>query len=289
MMVAIARRASSREPVKDRTPPVPAALPIAHETDAEVPARPGVATRDIGGIGIAVLTRAGALAELSEALARRRHVKLAFCNANLVNLGARDPALLSRLAGFLVLADGFGVDIASRLLHGASFPANLNGTDFIPALLASEPRTLRVALVGGRPGVAERAARRLARDYPAHRFDVAGDGYFTLEQEAGLLARLAASPPDLLLVALGNPLQERWIADRLGPRHGTVAAGVGALFDFLAGEVARAPEPIRRFRLEWAYRLWREPRRLWRRYILGNPVFLLRVLRQRLFSGRPAR
>lgn len=268
---------------------MPAALSIARASVAETPARPEVATRDIGGVGVAVLTRQAALEELSEALARRRHVKLAFCNANLVNLGARDPALLGRLAGFLVLADGIGVDLGSRLLYGASFPANLNGTDFIPALLAAQTRPLHVALLGGRPGVAGRAAQRLARDYPAHRFEVLGHGYFDAAEEAELLARLAASPPDLLLVAFGNPRQESWISDRLGPRHGTVAAGVGALFDFLAGEVSRAPDAVRRLRLEWAYRLWLEPRRLWRRYVLGNPVFLLRMLRQRLFSGRLAR
>ncbi|KPF70172.1 hypothetical protein IP69_09670 [Bosea sp. AAP35] len=242
--------------------------------------------RDIGGIEIAVLTKAAALAELSDAMATGRHLKLAFCNANLVNIAAHDPGLRRRLAGFLVLADGIGVDIGAWLLHGAPFPANLNGTDFIPSLFASEQRALRVGLIGGRPGVAERAADWLGRQFPQHRFKVVSHGYFDPSEEAGLLAGLKAAPPDLLLVAFGNPRQESWIADKLGPQHCAVAAGVGALFDFFAGEVPRAPETIRRTRLEWVYRLWLEPRRLWRRYVLGNPVFLLRLLRQRFFPGR---
>lgn len=262
-------------------------IALASKAAARTPA--GFDVRDVGGIGIAVLTRAGALAELADAMATGRHVKLAFCNANLVNVAAHDPALLRRLSGFLVLADGIGVDIGGWLLHGAAFPANLNGTDFIPALFAAEQRPLRVGLIGGRPGIADRAAARLGLQFPRHRFSVVSHGYFDPSEEAGLLAGLKAAPPDLLLVAFGNPRQERWIADKLGPQHCAVAAGVGALFDFFAGEVPRAPEAIRRTRLEWVYRLWLEPRRLWRRYVLGNPAFLLRLLRQRFFAGRSPR
>ncbi|WP_244491428.1 WecB/TagA/CpsF family glycosyltransferase [Bosea sp. Root381] len=265
---------------------MPASLSLTFATKAAARAPTGFALRDVGGVGIAVLTEAGALAELSQAMAIGRHVKLAFCNANLVNLAARDPALSRRLAGFLVLPDGIGVDIGSRVLHGSVFPANLNGSDFIPALLRVEHRPLRVGMIGGRPGVADRAAAQLRQQFPQHAFEVVSHGYFELSEEAGLLARLKAAPPDLLLVAFGNPRQENWIADRLGPQHCAVAAGIGALFDFLAGEVPRAPELIRRTRLEWVYRLGREPRRLWRRYVLGNPAFLLRILRQRFFSRR---
>lgn len=255
---------------------------------APVPAR--IATRDIGGVVVAALSTQGALAELSEAFANGRHVKLAFCNAHLVNLAAHEPELRDQLAGFLILPDGIGVDLGSLMLHGAAFPANLNGTDFTPALLAAEARALRVALVGGKPGVAERAAAKLAQDYPRHRFEAVSHGFFTQAEEVGVLARLAAARPDLVLVAFGNPLQERWIAQKLTPLHGTVAAGVGALFDFLANEVPRAPDAIRDLRLEWLYRLWLEPGRLWRRYLIGNPVFLMRVLGQRLrrLGGRRA-
>ncbi|AMJ63840.1 hypothetical protein AXW83_20385 [Bosea sp. PAMC 26642] len=247
-----------------------------------------MAKRDIGGIGVAVFRQETALAELDDALSKNRHVKLAFCNAHIVNLAANDPVLQQLLSQFLVLADGVGVDFASKLLHGARFPANLNGTDFIPFFLAAQSRQLRVALLGGKPGVAERAAQRFAADHPQHRFTVIGHGYVAGDEEAAMLSRLDADPADLLLVAMGNPRQERFIAEKLGGQHCTVAAGVGALFDFIAGDVPRAPEPIRELRLEWLYRLWVEPGRLWRRYIFGNPVFLLRILRLRLFHRKLA-
>lgn len=249
---------------------------------AALGAPPEPPRRDIAGVPVAAMTRDEALALIEHAFDGGDHLHLAYCNANLVNIAARDEGLRERLASFLILPDGIGVDIASRLLYGASFPANLNGTDFTPAILTARKRPLSVMLLGGRPGVAERAAARLRADYPQHRFSVLSHGYFAAQDEPALLARLAHERPDLLLVAFGNPRQEQWIADRIDARHCAVAAGIGALFDFLAGEVARAPESVRTLRLEWVYRLWLEPRRLWRRYVVGNPAFLLRVLRQKL-------
>lgn len=252
---------------------------------AALPLLPEPPRRDIAGVPVAAVTRAEALALTDYAFDGGGHLRLAYCNANLVNIAAGDAGLRARLAHFLILPDGIGVDIASRLLYGAAFPANLNGTDFTPAILAARKRPLRVMLLGGRPGIAERAAARLRTDYPQHRFSVLSHGYFEPAEEPALLARLAHERPDLLLVAFGNPRQEQWIADRIDARHCAVAAGIGALFDFLAGEVARAPETFRALRIEWVYRLWLEPRRLWRRYVVGNPAFLMRVLRQKL-AGR---
>ncbi|WP_089173129.1 WecB/TagA/CpsF family glycosyltransferase [Bosea sp. AS-1] len=265
---------------------VPAALSISLASDAESRRRQGYAKRDIGGIGIAVIHRDAAIAELREAIVGGGHVKLAFCNANLVNVASGDAALRRSLSTFLVLADGIGVDLGSWLLHGMAFPANLNGTDFFPAFFAGEARSLTVGLLGGRPGVADRAVEQLARRYPQHRFKVVSHGYYAPEDEGRLLDGLKADRPDLLLVAMGNPLQERFIASRLSVQHCAVAAGVGALFDFFAGEVPRAPEAIRQARLEWLYRLWLEPRRLWRRYVLGNPAFVMRMTRQYLAGVR---
>jgi exopolysaccharide biosynthesis WecB/TagA/CpsF family protein len=93
--------------------------------------------------------------------------------------------------------------------------------------------------------------------------------------------RVRAARPDVLLVALGNPLQECWIDANLAQLDARVAIGVGALFDYLAGRVVRAPRWVRALRGEWLFRLLVEPRRLWRRYVLGNPQFLWRVLRAR--------
>lgn len=271
-------------PLIEKSVSATASITIASEAGTRK--RPGYPKRDIGGIGIAVMEREAAIAEVADAVLTGGHMKLAFCNANLVNVAADDAALQRSLSTFLVLADGIGVDLGSWMLYGKAFPANLNGTDFFPSLFAGLKRPMRVALLGGRPGVADRAVANLTLRYPAHRFSVVSHGYFTADEEKPLLDSLKAERPDLLLVAMGNPLQERFIADRLGPQHCSVAAAVGALFDFFADEVPRAPEMVRQIRLEWIYRLWLEPRRLWRRYVLGNPAFLMRMARQYAMGGR---
>lgn len=232
------------------------------------------------------MTLERALTLVSSSLARGLPLRLAFANAHTVNTAYAQPAFREALAGFLVLADGSGVDIAMRLLRGRGFAANLNGTDFIPALLAHCETPLKVTLLGAKPGVADRAAGWLNQSFPRHRFSVLSDGYFKEEALPRLLGRLAAAPPDLLLVAFGNPAQEMFIARHITPAHATVATGVGALFDFFAGRVRRAPLWMRRLRLEWLFRLMLEPARLWRRYVFGNPLFVARVVRQWLSQRR---
>ena len=247
------------------------------------------ASRNLTGIMIAALDEKAALSYLNQAM-RAPQTKaasmlaVAFCNAHVVNLAAHDASFRSALQNMLVLPDGIGVDIGSRLLYGAPFPANLNGTDFIPRLIFSSPSPLSIALIGARRGVAERAAGALKAHDPRHDINVLGHGYFDAAAEQLILEGLKSSPVDLLLVAFGNPRQEIWITQKIGPEHARLAMGVGALFDFLAGEVARAPLWLRRLRLEWAWRLAQEPSRLWQRYIMGNPIFLWRILRQK-FRG----
>lgn len=245
-----------------------------------------VASRDIAGIAVTDLSGAAVIAALADALASGRTTRLAFLNAHCVNLARRHAAYKRALERFVVIPDGIGVDIAARMLYGKSFTENLNGTDFVPRLLASLDGRLRVALLGGAPGIAERAATRLAAEIPAHDYRVVSDGFFDREACAGVLDDLAAAKADIVLVAMGVPAQELFIADHLDARHGRLFVGVGALLDFLAGNVARAPLIIRRARMEWVWRLMLEPGRMWRRYILGNPLFLLGILRDRLHPRR---
>jgi exopolysaccharide biosynthesis WecB/TagA/CpsF family protein len=122
---------------------------------------------------------------------------------------------------------------------------------------------------------------------PQHDIDVIGHGFGDRVARAAMLEKLAGKPVDVLLVALGNPAQERFIASEVNAAHAQLAIGVGALFDFLAGEVPRAPSFIRRLRLEWTFRLMIEPRRLFKRYVLGNPAFLYRILRQKWRRAAP--
>lgn len=243
------------------------------------------ATRDILGTGVADLSREGALELLAGYIERRRFTRVGFLNAHNANVARTDPEFAAALEQFLILPDGIGVDIASRMLYGMFFPANLNGTDFVPALLAHIERPMTVGLIGTRRENAEKAAARLCEMAPQHRFVVVHDGFFDEDDEPAILGRMRELRPDVLLVAMGVPRQELWIVRKLGPEHCTMPFAVGALLDFLSGAVPRAPVWMRRLRIEWMFRLLLEPKRLWRRYVVGNPVFLLRVLHQKLFLG----
>ena len=208
----------------------------------------------------------------------RGHSRMAFVNAHSLNLSHELPEFRAALTRCdLLLNDGIGTQLAARL-RGRHFPENLNGTDFIPRILAlAAEREWRVFLYGGRPGVAERASHALQRGIPGLTIVGTANGY----AEADVVAQVAATYADLVLVALGQPLQELWLDTNLNRTHCTLGIGSGAFLDFAAGQVPRAPEWMSSFGLEWLFRLSREPQRLWRRYLLGNPVFLWRAWRLR--------
>ncbi|QPC86781.1 WecB/TagA/CpsF family glycosyltransferase [Mesorhizobium sp. NBSH29] len=243
-------------------------------------------TRDILGIAVAELTHARAIEHLLELVANQQFTRVGFLNAHIANVACADPQFRHTLGDFLILPDGVGVDVASKLLHGKPFPANLNGTDFIPALLSAAQTPLTVGMLGASATSIERAASRLRELTPLHTIEIVNDGFFQPDDEAAIRARLETLRPDILLVAMGVPRQEFWMAHNLGKQHCTLPIAVGALFDFLSGAVPRAPGIVRSLRLEWLFRLVIEPGRLWRRYVVGNPLFLFRVFRQKL-RGRP--
>ncbi|MEM7565676.1 MAG: WecB/TagA/CpsF family glycosyltransferase [Pseudomonadota bacterium] len=217
---------------------------------------------------------------LSRLLDRGR-VTAAFVNAHCVNVAMHDPAYRAALTGAdLLLPDGAGIAIAARL-QGERFTANLNGTDlFLPLCEAAAVRDLSVYFLGSAPGVAEGAARAARRRVPALRVAGHRHGYF--ESDGPVLSDIAASGADIVLVAMGVPRQELWIARHRSAIQARLVVGVGAQFDFWSGRMPRAPEPLRRAGLEWVYRLGLEPRRMAGRYVAGNPAFLARAVRARL-------
>lgn len=182
------------------------------------------------------------------------------------------------LQGTLVINDGIGVDIGTWLVHRTRFPENLNGTDFIPAFLRSVQQQGRVYLFGGKPGIALRAAHTLRTEFGVNVVGVS-DGYSQGQDTQALVERINDSGANVLLVAMGNPLQERWILRQRQHLNVDLLFGIGALLDFLAGDKPRAPDWIRSLRLEWFYRLCLEPARLARRYTLDIALFLALCLR----------
>ncbi|TQS70239.1 WecB/TagA/CpsF family glycosyltransferase [Rhodobacteraceae bacterium] len=201
-----------------------------------------------------------------------------FLNAHCANLAHTRPAYSAALGrADVILPDGIGVDLAARMA-GIRLGANLNGTDFTPALLQeAAKRGLSVFLIGATPGTARRAGEALCRDIAGLQIAGTLNGYDDVADPEAAIATINASGAGIVLVAMGVPQQELWIDRHLEHLSPRLVLGVGALFDFLAGNVVRAPAPVRRMRLEWGWRLAQEPRRLARRYVLGNGRFLWRA------------
>jgi len=244
-----------------------------------------IAKRDVLGIPVHDFARDEALEFIHSRIALRSYTPVTFLNAHNANVAMRDAGFRNALERFTVLSDGVGVDIAAQLLHGSKFRANLNGTDFVPDLLRSGQFPLKVGLFGARPGIADKASECFAALDGRHEYRVLHHGYFGKSDERRVLGDLVQWRPDILLVAMGVPKQELWIAENLTSEHCTIAMGIGALFDFASGTVPRAPQWVRRMRSEWVYRMIREPRRLGRRYLVGNPRFIGHVLRRKFASG----
>ena len=240
---------------------------------------------EILGVSIAAVDQPTAMRSIDDAIEAKVPMRLAFANANLLNHAAADPRVRQALGGFTVYNDGIGVDIARRVLAGAPFPANMNGTDFTPYILEHSRHSLRVFILGSRPDTIEKAARAVERDYPRHEVVGYQHGYASEEEHGAIADRIASLDVDILMVGMGNPIQELWLDRHHRRSRATIGMGIGAQIDRFAGEVERPPQLVLDMRIEWLYRLAREPRRLAKRYVLGNATFLARIARQRL-TGR---
>ncbi|KAA2234777.1 WecB/TagA/CpsF family glycosyltransferase [Salinarimonas soli] len=201
-----------------------------------------------------------------------RPTVLGFLNAHAVNLCWSQPA--SRQAfekADILLRDGAGMAILCRRL-GLGPGLNMNGTDFIPEILAARPGR-RIALFGSEPALVAKASETLT----GRGQDIVGalDGFQPPQRYVDEARRLH---PDIIVLSLGMPRQEQLAATlRQELPHPCLIINAGALIDFIAGRVRRAPPILRRLGLEWAYRLLNEPVRLFHRYVIGNPLFLVRV------------
>jgi N-acetylglucosaminyldiphosphoundecaprenol N-acetyl-beta-D-mannosaminyltransferase len=131
--------------------------------------------------------------------------------------------------------------------------------------------------LGARAGIAELAAQNMQGRYPDLCIAGTHDGYFSPEEESGVIRTINESGAKILFVAFGAPRQELWLAQHHEALAPSLRLGVGAALDFYSGSIPRAPQWLREIGFEWAYRLYLEPGRMWRRYVVGNPLFLYRV------------
>lgn len=215
-----------------------------------------------------------------------RKVVIANVNVHALNLAYQD----SWFRGFLncsdlVFCDGFGVSWAAKFLSDVRL-YRYTPPDWFPLLGQNcAKRGLSMFLLGAKPGVVERAANALQQAAPGLKIVGTHHGYFdsspASHEQHTLIGQINFLKPDILVVGFGMPLQEKWIDQNKDQLDTMVFIPVGAMFDYLAGETARAPRWMTDHGLEWLGRLIIEPKRLWKRYVIGNPLFILRVLAQK--------
>jgi N-acetylglucosaminyldiphosphoundecaprenol N-acetyl-beta-D-mannosaminyltransferase len=255
---------------------------------------PGVAPRDrieVLGVPVDVLSVPDLLSRLSAVMATDGRATILHANAHAMNLAARHAWFNRALADAeLVLCDGSGIQLAARWL-GQRVPSRITYADWFWDLASCcEQWGTGLYLLGAKPGVAAEAAARAAARHP--RLRIAGTAHGFFDHTAGSadsrarIAAINAARPGILIVGFGMPLQERWIAAHRDALEVPVVLSGGAVFDYVSGRLRRAPRWMTAHGLEWLGRLAIEPRRLAVRYLLGNPLFLSRVIRARFTARR---
>lgn len=231
-------------------------------------------------VGFFSISSEQALAMIDETIRTNGKEPVSFINADCLNISSSDENYRDILnSQKLVLPDGAGISVACRLI-GERLEENLNGTDLLPRLCElSVEQGYSIYLLGAGKTVAGRMKKNLEEQYPG--LNICGEhhGYFDHDNPDEIIALINEAKPNMLLVAFGAPRQEKWIHKNLEKIDSNVIFGVGGLFDFFSGDKKRAPMWFRKLGLEWMYRLYLEPTRLWRRYIVGNPLFIIRLLK----------
>ncbi len=239
----------------------------------------------LAGVPVANLTLEETLAQVAAWLRKPDFRRMAVVNAAILLDVERDAEFRAALAtADLVTADGMSVVWAARWLpcFGGRLVARVAAPEVMEGVLTQCARHgHRIYLLGATGEVVTAVCERLQQRFPTLTIAGARDGYFPEAASATVAAAIRSACADVLFVAMGSPKQELWLA-RYGPQTGVrFALGVGGYFDILAGKRKRAPRWMQSCGLEWCFRLAQEPRRLWRRYLIGNLAFLGFLLRER--------
>ncbi len=240
----------------------------------------------IAGIEVDNLNEDETVEKIGNLIAQDGAHYLMVVNAAKVVAATRDQELKKILLNAdLVTADGMSVVWASRLL-GQALKERVTGIDLFSRLIEyAVTQGLSVYFFGATEAAVKRVVEVLKIQYPALRVAGFRNGYFSESDNQAIVESIKSSNADLLFVGMGSPKQEKWIAENVAKTGARFAMGVGGSFDHIGGLVRRAPLWMQRAGLEWFHRLILEPRRMWRRYLVGNTRFVWIVLKQR-FSQR---
>lgn len=217
---------------------------------------------------------------------KRQQSSFAFVNADCLNKAWGNAHYRSSLDSMTeVYADGVGVKIAAKM-HDIDVADNVNGTDLFPLLCAqAAEQNIKLFLLGAQEGVAETSAIKMQHRFPGLKIAGTQHGYFKQENTSELIDKINQSGADIVVIAFGAPLQEIWMQHYRQNIKAPVCIGVGGCLDFYAERISRAPKWLRAMSMEWVWRLLQEPKRMWRRYLLGNPLFLYRACKLAYLAG----
>lgn len=240
-------------------------------------------TVDLLDVNVADLDVQGLMAQVQEWSLGQVKRTIYYVNAHCYNIALLDPEYQRLLnQADLVYADGIGVVWAGRFLCGSKL-VKMTGADWVPFFCEiAQCSQLRIYIHAGKPGIAQLASRNLCNQYPGLEVVGCSDGLFCERREAEVISAINAAAPHVLLVGMGVHMQEKWIAAHRDQIDAPVCWGVGALFDYVAGKERRVPHFMNALGLEWFWRLLMDPLGKWRRYLIGNPVFIYQVLRQKI-------
>ena len=231
---------------------------------------------EILGVPVAALTMREAVEQAERWMDERRGALIATANAEMIMNATRDEELFEILrSADLVVPDGAGTVWAARQL-GYEMPERVAGYDLSQELLRRAPqKNRRVFFFGSAPGVAEKAKQKAEELYPGISVVGVRNGYFSSEEEPKIIQEIREAHPDLLLVALGVPKQEKWLKKHKDALDVPVSIGVGGTLDVMAGTMRRAPVWMQKAKLEWLFRALLQPKRAGR--LLALPKFVFRV------------
>jgi N-acetylglucosaminyldiphosphoundecaprenol N-acetyl-beta-D-mannosaminyltransferase len=240
---------------------------------------------------IDILTLDQLMDAILEAICNGEKVIVSNVNIHALNISYQDSQFRAFLnKSDIVFCDGIGVKLAAGFL-GLPVPHRYTPPDWFSLLCKISSSTgYSTFLLGSKPGITEKVKEILTCTDPVI---ISGmrNGYFSKEKETldnkEVVNLINQAKPAILAVGFGMPMQERWIDENIKDLNANVFLSVGAMFDYLAGSVYRAPRWVTDNGLEWLARLFVEPRRLWKRYLIGNPLFCWRIFKQRLGVSKP--
>ncbi len=248
---------------------------------------PGIPTANILGVRIHCLDTDCLMETVRLWSGEDRPRTVYYAHSKSLNAAYQDASFRRLLnSADLTYSDGISVVWAGKFLSGRPF-CKITGADWIYdyASVAAQG-AIRTYFLGSRPGIARLAADILKKTYPGLPIVGAWDGFFQEKSEADVLQDIAHTHPQVVFVGMGAPLQEKWIAAHREEIQAPVCWAVGALFDFVTGAESRVPTWMNKLALEWLWRFLIDPSGKWNCTLIGNPLFVLRVLRQK-FLGDP--